>query len=158
MAIEPSDLRRVMGHFATGVTVVTSTIEGRPCAMTANSVASVSLDPPLILFCGDVNSETLRGVSESKSFAVNILNEHSESISRAFATRGPKSLDGIGYRTEHTGSPVFDDALAWADCTVHSSHDAGDHVIVVGLIERADAVDGGKPLLFYRGGYHSLGA
>ena len=158
MPIDANELRRVMGHFATGVTVVTSMIEGRPCAMTANSVASVSLDPPLVLFCGDRDSETLRGVMASKFFAINILSEHAERISRTFATRGPKTFDGMGYRPELTGAPVLDEALAWVDCALHSEFDAGDHVIVVGLIERADAADDGKPLLFYRGGYHTLGA
>lgn len=158
MPIDANELRRVMGHFATGVTVVTSKIEGRPCAMTANSVASVSLDPPLVLFCGDGDSETLRGVLQSKFFAISILSEHGERISRTFATRGPMDFQGIGFRTELTGAPVLDDALAWVDCTVHAQFDAGDHVIVVGVIERADALDEGKPLLFYRGGYHSLGA
>lgn len=157
MAIDGTDLRRVMGHFATGVAVVTSVVEGRPAAMTANSVASVSLEPPLVLFCGETTSDTLRGVQESKFFAINILTEKAERVSRTFATRGPKVFDGIGYRTERTGAPIFDEALAWADCTVWASWEAGDHVIVVGLIERADAAPEGKPLLFYRGGYHTLG-
>jgi flavin reductase (DIM6/NTAB) family NADH-FMN oxidoreductase RutF len=147
-----------MGHFATGVAVVTSMIDGRPCAMTANSVTSVSLDPPLVLFCGIEGSDTLNGVRESKFFAINILNEHAERVSRSFATRGPKDFEGIGFRTELTGAPVLDEALAWVDCTVQAEHPGGDHVIVVGVIERADAVDDGKPLVFYRGGYHSLGA
>jgi 3-hydroxy-9,10-secoandrosta-1,3,5(10)-triene-9,17-dione monooxygenase reductase component len=158
MPIDANELRRVMGHFATGVTVITSVIEGRPCAMTANSVASVSLDPPLVLFCGDNNSETLRGVQESKFFAISILGDHGERVSRSFATRGPKDFDGIGFRAELTGAPVLDEALAWLDCSVWAEFDAGDHVIVVGRVERADAADEGKPLLFYRGGYHTLGA
>jgi 3-hydroxy-9,10-secoandrosta-1,3,5(10)-triene-9,17-dione monooxygenase reductase component len=157
MPIDGTDLRRVMGHFATGVAVVTSVVDGRPCAMTANSVASVSLDPPLVLFCCETASDTMRGVQESKIFAVNVLSETAERVSRTFATRGPKKFDGIGYRTEHTGAPIFDEALAWADCTVYAQVEAGDHVIVVGLIERADAAPEGKPLLFYRGGYHTLG-
>jgi flavin reductase (DIM6/NTAB) family NADH-FMN oxidoreductase RutF len=158
MPIDANELRRVMGHFATGVTVVTSMIDGRPCAMTANSVSSVSLDPPLVLFCGDEASETLRGVQESKFFAISILSEHGERISRTFATRGPKDFRGIGFHTELTGAPILDDALAWVDCRLYGEFEAGDHVIVVGLIERGNALDEGKPLLFYRGGYHSLGA
>src|ERR1051326_9193324 len=128
MAIDGTDLRRVMGHFATGVAVVTSVSDGRPAAMTANSVASVSLEPPLVLFCGETNSDTLRGVQESKFFAINVLNEKAERVSRTFATRGPKVFDGIGYRTEHTGAPIFDEALAWADCSLWASWEAGDHV------------------------------
>jgi 3-hydroxy-9,10-secoandrosta-1,3,5(10)-triene-9,17-dione monooxygenase reductase component len=155
--IDATDLRRVMGYFATGVTLVASMSDGRPSAMTANSVTSVSLDPPLVLFCADRNSDTLRAVRASKAFAINILDEREERISRVFATRGPKSFQGIGFRSEATGSPVLEDALAWLDCRVHAEHEAGDHVLVLGVIERADARSEGKPLIFYRGGYHSLG-
>jgi 3-hydroxy-9,10-secoandrosta-1,3,5(10)-triene-9,17-dione monooxygenase reductase component len=157
MPIDASELRRVMGHFATGVTVVTSMIDGRPCAMTANSVASVSLDPPLVMFCPENGSETRRGVRQSGYFAINVLNEAAERISRDFSARGPKTWDGIGYHAESTGAPVFDDSLAWLDCTVFAEYPGGDHVIVVGEIVAADAAAEGKPLLFYRGGYHSLG-
>lgn len=157
VTVEAAELRRVMGHFATGVTVVTSMVEGRPCAMTANSVTSVSLCPPLVLFCPDKGSETLRGVQESRFFAINILDESAERISRSFAARGPKPFDGIGYRREKTGAPILDGALAWVDCSVHAEYDGGDHVIAVGLVEAADALTEGKPLVFYRGGYHTLG-
>lgn len=158
MPIDATELRRVMGHFATGVTVVTSVLDGRPCGMTANSVTSVSLDPPLVLFCADLGSETRRGVQQSGGFAINILDERHERISRSFATRGPKSFDGIGFRTEVTGSPLLDDALAWMDCRVYAEYEGGDHSLVLGLIERADALSEGSPLIFYRGGYHTLGA
>ena len=158
MPIDATELRRVMGYFATGVTVVTSVIDGRPCAMTANSVTSVSLDPPLVLFCADLGSETRRGVKQSGAFAINILDERHERISRMFATRGPKSFSGIGFRTAETGSPILDDALAFLDCRLHAEYDGGDHSLVLGLIERADTLPDGKPLIFYRGGYHTLGA
>ncbi len=155
--IDATDLRRVMGYFATGVTVVTAMTDGRPSAMTANSVTSVSLEPPLVLFCADLESDTLRSVRASGAFAINILDEREERISRVFATRGPKSFQGVGFRSEATGSPVLDDALAWVDCRVFAEHEAGDHSLVLGAIERADARAEGKPLIFYRGGYHTLG-
>ena len=147
-----------MGYFATGVTVVTSKIDGRPCAMTANSVSSLSLDPPLVMFCPDNESETKRGVEQSGFFAINILAEGGERISRDFSARGPKTWDGIGFRTEVTGAPVFEDALAWLDCTVFAQYPGGDHVIVVGEAVKVDAAPHGNPLLFYRGGYHTLGS
>ncbi|MCA1832424.1 MAG: flavin reductase family protein [Actinomycetota bacterium] len=158
MPIDASELRRVMGHFATGVTVVTSMLDGRPCAMTANSVASVSLSPPLVMFCPDNESETRRGVEQSGFFAINILEEGSERISRDFSARGPKIWDGIGFHAEETGAPVFEDSLAWVDCSVFAQYPGGDHLIVVGEILRADAHAHGNPLLFYRGGYHTLGS
>lgn len=158
LPIDATDLRRVMGYFATGVTVVTSMIDGRPCAMTANSVCSVSLDPPLVMFCAELASETRRGVQQSGFFAINILDERSERTSRMFAARGPKAFDGIGFHAEDTGAPVFDEALAWVDCRVYAEYEGGDHVIVLGMIERGDAMSEGKPLVFYRGGYHTLGA
>lgn len=158
MPIDGSELRRVMGFFATGVTVVTSVIRERPCAMTANSVTSLSLEPPLVLFCADPDSETRKGVAESGFFAINILDERAERMSRNFATRGQKNFDGIGFRAETTGAPILEEALAWLDCVVHAEYDGGDHVIVIGLIEAADAAPEGKPLLFFRGGYHSFGS
>ncbi len=156
MPIDATELRRVMGYFATGVTVVTSMIDDRVCGMTANSFASVSLDPPLVLFCAETDSETRRGIQGSKFFGVNILDANSERVSRMFATRGPKDFQGVGHHTEATGAPILDEALAWVDCSLHDELEAGDHVIEIGLIERADARAEGHPLLFFRGGYHTL--
>lgn len=145
-----------MGHFATGVTVVASMLDGAPCGMTANAITSVSLDPPLLLFCAEHTSDTLKGINQSGFFAVSILDQTYERLSRRFAAIGAKSLEGIAWRTETTGAPVLEDALGWLDCTVWASYEGGDHTIVVGVVEAADAHEG-KPLVFYRGGYHFLG-
>lgn len=156
MPIDPSDLRRVMGHFATGVALITSTLEGEPAGMSVNSLTSVSLDPPLVLFCADLRSDTLRGVRESGVFAVNVLAEGDEKLSRRFAVKGPQKFSGVAVRAGVTGAPILDGALAWIECRVEGVHPGGDHVIVVGLVQEAGAREG-EPLVFYRGEYRALG-
>lgn len=155
MTIDPTEFRLVMGHFATGVALITSMLEGEPAGMSVNSLTSVSLDPPLVLFCADLRSDTLRGVRESGVFAVNVLAEGEEAQSRRFALKGPQKFTGIAARTGTTGAPVLDAALAWLECRVEAVHPGGDHVIVVGLVQEAGARDG-RPLVFYRGEYRAL--
>jgi flavin reductase (DIM6/NTAB) family NADH-FMN oxidoreductase RutF len=156
MPIVGAELRRVMGFFVTGVTVITTLLDDEPWAMTANSVTSVSLDPPLMLFCGDLNSVTLKAVQEGGFFAVSILDASQEGLARQFAAKGPKSFDGIGYRLAKCGAPVLEHCLAWLDCTVYADYDGGDHRIIIGRVEDAGVGESPGPLVFYRGGYHAL--
>lgn len=156
MPIEGLELRRVMGHFATGVTIVTSRLDGEPCAMTANSVTSVSLDPPLVLWCALATSVTLQGVRQSRYFAVNILDASKEQLARSFSVKGKKTFAGVGHHSAKSGAPVLEDCLAWLDCSVYAEYEGGDHVIILGRVEEAAVVGSGGPLIFYRGGYHRL--
>ena len=144
-----------MGHFATGVTVVTTHFEDRPQGMTANAVASLSLDPPLIIVSVDVKAQMNACLKASGCFAVNILTEEQEEVSVRFARHGPKDFADIAYRTESTGSPVFEQALAFVDCRVTEILRGGDHDIFIGEIV-AGGTRAGRPLVFYGGQYGSL--
>jgi flavin reductase (DIM6/NTAB) family NADH-FMN oxidoreductase RutF len=156
VAIDKSELRRVMGHFATGVTVITTRDEnGRPFGLTANAVTSVSLTPPLILVCVDKTADTYPYFDRSKVFTVNILSDTQEGISRRFATTGIEKFEGVGYHRTETGCAVLDDAVGHLDCRIIDSYDAGDHTIYMGEVLSADANDV-PPLLFFRGGYRKL--
>lgn len=149
--------RHVMGHFTTGVTVVTSRRpDGSPCGLTANSVASVSLDPVLVLVCLDRAAASHSCVIGGGAFAVCILGSDAERVARLFSEgERAERFAEAPWRTEATGSPVLEDALAWLDCRVEAVYEAGDHSIVVGEV-RACAAKDGDPLVFYRGDYHRL--
>jgi flavin reductase (DIM6/NTAB) family NADH-FMN oxidoreductase RutF len=154
--IDKNELRRVMGHFATGVTVITTRDEeGNPYGLTANAVSSVSLVPPLILICVDKKCDTYPYFAKSKVFVVNILSEGQERISRTFATTGAVKFDGIGYQKSELGCAILDDAVGHLECKMVNEVDAGDHTIYVGEVERVAAEDV-RPLLFFRGGYRKL--
>ncbi|GAC1420314.1 MAG: flavin-dependent monooxygenase reductase subunit HsaB [Actinomycetota bacterium] len=156
MEIETTMLRTVMGRFSTGVAIVTSLLDGSPVAMTANAIASVSLQPPLMLWCGDRASTTLAGVRSSGVFALNFLSDAQEHLARRFSASGPKSFEGIAYGPQQSGAPVLKDCLAWLDCVVEVIHDGGDHEIVVGRVEAVEVGLDRPPLVFYRSGYHTL--
>jgi flavin reductase (DIM6/NTAB) family NADH-FMN oxidoreductase RutF len=156
MPFDRNELRRVMGHFATGVTIVTTHDgEGRCYGLTANAVSSVSLDPPLILICVDKRAESHPAFALSQSFVVNILSDEQEELSRRFAVSGGEKFVGLACRSGGTGAPIIEGALAHVECRVIASHDAGDHTIHIGEVESADAGTG-RPLLFFRGRYHRL--
>ena len=155
MALDHLDQRRIMGHFATGVTVVTTWHEDKPQGMTANAVASLSLDPPLVLVSVDVEAQMNACLKESTCFAINILTEKQEALSVRFARHGPKDFSDIDYRSETTGSPVLEQALAYVDCRVKEILPGGDHDIFIGEIVAGDAREG-RPLIFYGGQYGSL--
>lgn len=157
MPIEKSELRRVMGHYATGVTVITTfSKEGKLHGLTANAVSSLSLEPPLLIICVDKKAESYSSFEESGVFTVNILADDQEDISRRFAVSGGEKFEGVAYRRGGNGAPILHGVLAHLECKVHATFDGGDHTIYVGLIEEAETRDA-KPLLFYRGGYRNLG-
>lgn len=159
--VQPQDIdqarfREVCGHWLTGVTVVTAVDDGEPVGLAANSFTSVSLDPPLVLFCAGKSSGTWPRIEAAGSYAVNLLADDQEEISRVFATKDADRFKGVGFHTGATGSPILDDALGFFDCTIESVHDAGDHVIVVGRVVDLDVRRDAGPLAFYRGGYADL--
>jgi flavin reductase (DIM6/NTAB) family NADH-FMN oxidoreductase RutF len=156
MTIDRSELRRVMGHFATGVTVITTRdADGRPYGFTANALCSVSLDPPMLLVCVDKGAESHPALARSGVFAVNILRHGHEDLSRRFAVSGGDKFGEVSHRDGRTGVPVLDDALGFIECRVVDAHDAGDHTIYLGQIEHLEAFEG-DPLLFFRGKYRRL--
>ncbi len=155
MAFDHMEQRRIMGHFATGVTVVTTWYEDKPHGMTANAVASLSLDPPLVLVSVDVKAQMNTSLKASACFAVNILTVEQEALSVRFAKHGPKDFSDIAYRAGTTGSPVFEQALAYVDCRVTNILPGGDHDIFIGEIVEGGTGEG-RPLVFYEGQYGSL--
>jgi flavin reductase (DIM6/NTAB) family NADH-FMN oxidoreductase RutF len=158
--VTASEFRQAMGHFATGVTVVTSLgADGQPVGTTASAVSSLSLDPPLVLVCFDRASLTLRAVRAHHAFVVNVLAAPQQHLSANFARRGPAAAwDGVRHRPGPTGSPRLEGVLVALECTVESSFPGGDHEIVVGRVRDVETSDSqAAPLLFWRGVYTSLG-
>ncbi len=156
-AIDPAEFRRVLGRFATGVTVVTTrTSEGRPHGLTANAFMSVSLDPPLVVVAVDKNADSHPHLRQSGIYCVNILREEHKPISDKFASKVPDKFEGVPHLTKHTGAPVLEDALAWVECRVVQEFNAGDHTLFLGEVVALEQ-RGGRPLLFYGGKYHRLG-
>jgi flavin reductase (DIM6/NTAB) family NADH-FMN oxidoreductase RutF len=148
-----------MGHFATGVAVVTTIgPDGEPVGTTANAVSSLSLDPPLVLACFSRSSLTLAAVRAYGAFVINVLAERQRHLSRNFARSGlDAAWDGVEHRPGVTGSPRLGGVLAAVECTVEHYLPGGDHEIVVGRVcEVETGGDGAAPLLFWRGGYATL--
>jgi flavin reductase (DIM6/NTAB) family NADH-FMN oxidoreductase RutF len=159
MPIERNELRRVMGHFATGVTIITTrSVAGELHGLTANAFTSLSLEPPLLLVCVDKKAESYPAFEESKVFTVNILAEDQEALSRRFAVSGggSKKFEGVAYHLGANGAPIIEETVAYIECSLHAAYDGGDHTIYLGEIQQAEITEG-KPLLFFRGGYRALG-
>jgi|SRR5208282_861343 len=157
MPIEKNELRRVMGHFATGVTVITTFRKsGEMHGLTANAFTSVSLVPPLLLICVDKKAESYACFDETRAFTVNILASDQEDLSRKFAVSGGQKFDGVSYHIGANGAPILAGSVGYIECKVTAAHDGGDHTIYVGEIEQAETRET-KPLLFFRGGYRELG-
>jgi 3-hydroxy-9,10-secoandrosta-1,3,5(10)-triene-9,17-dione monooxygenase reductase component len=153
LAPDPAALRTVLGHFATGVAIITALDGDEPVGMACNSFTSVSLEPQLVLFCAAKSSTTWPRIQAARKWAANILSEESEEVCRLFAQKGADRFAHIAYSTGRTGAPVLEAAIAFVDCETVAEHDAGDHVIVVGRVLELGYAPEGKPLVFYRGGY-----
>ena len=155
MAFDSKMQRKIMGQWATGVTVVTTDGEAGSHGLTANAIASLSLDPPLVLVAVDKRAATLDYLKKNGCFAVNILRLDQEEVSRRFATPGPKDFSDLNIITALTGSPILADCLAFLDCRVADVLPGGDHEIFVGEIV-AGEYQGGEPLLYFSGSYRRL--
>ncbi len=155
MAFDSKEQRRIMGHFATGVTVMSTTVGDKTWGMTANAVMSLSLDPPLVLVAVDKKSQTHAYLKQSKCFALNILSSDQESISTRFASAGPKDFSDLQTIVAETGAPILVDVLGYVDCRLVDVLPGGDHDLFIGEIVAGDAAEG-QPLLFYRGRYAQL--
>ena len=143
--------RDVLGHFATGVTIITAEDAGEMVGMSANSFTSVSLEPPLISFCAAYSSTTYPHIQRARNFCVNVLEERQSEVARLFSTRGIDRFAAISWTRSPGGAAIIDGGLAWLDCTIEAEHDAGDHVIVVGRVNDCEAFAMRHPLLFFRG-------
>lgn len=146
--------RRVLGHYPTGVCVVTAVDDGgAPVGMVVGSFTSVSLDPPLVAFFPDKRSKSWPLIEGAGAFCVNVLASDQRDLCRQFATSGADKFAGISHRVSANGSPILDDVVAWIDCTLDAVHEAGDHYIVLGRVVALEVDRPSSPLLFFQGGY-----
>lgn len=153
---DPELFRQLLGRFATGVTVVTTRDPaGRPIGMTASSVASVSLHPPLVLVSVDQANDMHPALLAAPRFVLNVLAADQEAISRRFAAEHPNRFEGLGYRETRHGMPVLDGVVASIECDKHAAAPGGDHTVFFGLVT-GGSVSERRPLLYYRGGYTGL--
>ena len=162
-SIDTRELRNAFGCFATGITIVTTLNEkGEAVGITANSFTSVSLDPPLLLWCLDRRSTTFETFNACKAFVVTVLDINAAPLASRFAMKAGHSAEGVDTVPTELGPPTFSDALAVFECDVYARQDAGDHVVILGKVRRftrllIDDGAGSGPLLYYRGRYGVLG-
>ena len=156
MNIEPSAFRQALGHFASGVTIITTQHQGQLHGTTVSSFCSLSLQPPLILVCMDLNATLHDLVIENEVFAVNILAEHAERLSRQFARRIPDKFTGVNYKLGQSGLPLLDDAVTSLECRLVTRYPGGDHSIFVGEVISITIRPEYQPLLYYRSTYNRL--
>lgn len=157
MTVSQRQFRDAMGTFVTGVTIVTTMLDDRPRGITANSFSSVSLDPPLVLFCLGKSSTNFDPFMASTCFAVNILSCRQEDLSTRFAMYEGDRFEGVNWDRWLTGAPILADVVCAADCDLEARHDAGDHVVFIGRARRVEILSELPPLLYHRGGYARLG-
>jgi flavin reductase (DIM6/NTAB) family NADH-FMN oxidoreductase RutF len=153
VTIDPTAMREVLGHFASGVVVVTAAGPVGPLGFTCQSFASLSLDPALVSFAPARTSSTWPRIRQVGAFCVNVLAEEQEALSAGFARSGVDKFAGVGWRPGPHGAPVLDGACAWIGCTLWREYDGGDHTIVVGRVRDLAADESRVPLLFHRGRY-----
>ena len=157
MDIDSRELRGALGRFATGICIIsTVTDSGRPLGLTANSFASVSLDPPLVLWSLQNNSDVFAEFSTPRFFAINVLAKEHHGHSGRYAKKGDHLLDPEHFTPGKFGAPIVHGALVSFECELHATHDGGDHLIIVGRVRDMQRREDGEPLLFYSGNYHHL--
>lgn len=156
MTPDSENFRTVLGHFATGVVIVTSSTDGEPVGLTAQSFSALSLQPPLVLFCVAHTSTTWPRFRDTGRFCVHVLGDHQEKVCRNFAVSGADKFAGVDWEWNEAGNPVISDCIAYIDCRLHNVHEEGDHHIVIG--EVLDLYLGTKadPLLFFQGTFRRL--
>lgn len=154
-AVDDVAFREAISHFATGVTVITTLYEGRPAGMTASAVASLSIDPVLLLVCVNNTLPTHTAIEASRRFVVNVLGEEQEELARRFARPATDKFAGIRLKPDHE-LPVLDDAIAHFVCDVHERFPGGDHSIFTGLVRECGTVPGRRPLVYFRSRFGAL--
>jgi flavin reductase (DIM6/NTAB) family NADH-FMN oxidoreductase RutF len=154
--LDPWLYRRTCAQFATGITVVTTLdANGHPHGMTVNSFSSVSLDPPLVLVSIDLRNAILGHFISSSFFAINVLAEHQEELSRRFSSASENRFFNLAWRPGISGAPVLEGVLARLECSVVKTFEAGDHTVLIGEVKRAEYTEG-RPLVFFDSAYQEL--
>lgn len=153
ISLDSATFRTVLGHFPTGVTVVTALGPEGPAGLAVGSFASVSLEPPLVMFCPGNQSASWPVIRESGAFCANVLSDRQRDICNTFAGKSDDKFAGLSWTAKATGSPVLAEAQAWIDCEIAEAVEAGDHWVVLGAVRALEADSEKTPLLFYKGGY-----
>jgi 3-hydroxy-9,10-secoandrosta-1,3,5(10)-triene-9,17-dione monooxygenase reductase component len=154
--VDPRVLRDVLGHFASGVTVVTAATADRPIGFTCQSFSSLSLDPPLVVFAPSRTSRTWPRLRDIGQFCINVLAEGQDDVSQNFARSATDKFAGVRWTPSAHGSPVLDGVVAWIDGALTAEYDGGDHTLAVARVLDLGAEPGRRPLLFHRGAYGLL--
>jgi 3-hydroxy-9,10-secoandrosta-1,3,5(10)-triene-9,17-dione monooxygenase reductase component len=152
-AVDQTRFRHALGHFCTGVTVVTAIDDGTPVGFACQSFAALSLDPPLVLFCPGKRSRSWPAIERAGWFCVNVLTYAQRELSAVFGRTSADKFAGVPWSPAPSGSPVLDGVLTWIDCAVEGLFDGGDHFVVTGRVTTLGEHRDERPLLFYRGGY-----
>lgn len=158
MAIEPLSFREALGHYASGITVITSLVDGEPIGFTCQSFYSVSVSPPLVSFSVMSSSASYPRIRQAGRFAVNILSGEQVTISNQFARRGTDKWHGVEWQASPLGNPLLGGSLHWLDCEIHAEYAAGDHLIVIGEVKALNLQETAatQPLLYFKGQYCNL--
>jgi len=154
--VDPRTMRAVLGHFASGITVVTALPAEGPIGFTCQSFSSLSLEPPLVVFAPARTSRTWPRLRELGRFCVNVLAEDQTEVSDTFARSGADKFAGLSWRRSRLGQPVLADVVAWIDCELWAEYDGGDHTLVAARVLDLGADEGRRPLLYHRGSYGLL--
>ena len=150
--VQATAFRQVLGHFCTGVTVITAADNGRPAGFACQAFAALSLTPPLVLFCPARSSSSWPAIARAGYFCVNVLAAGQREIARRFGVSGADKFADVSWSPSPSGAPILAGALTWMECAVAAVHEAGDHYVVVGGVTELGPCQPGRPLLFYRAG------
>ncbi|MQW75362.1 flavin reductase [Nocardioides sp. dk4132] len=150
-----AEMRRVMGQFASGVTVVTAIDDGEPVGFVCQSFASVSLDPPLVLFCAALGGTTWPRIQRAGRFSVNVLAEEQQDLCARFGSRAGRRFEGLDWARSRWGTPSLPGVLARVHCEIDAVHRAGDHDVVIGAVDELEWVGHADPMVFFRGAFRT---
>ena len=157
-AIEPLSFREALGHYASGITVITSHVDDEPIGFTCQSFYSVSTSPPLVSFSVMASSASYPKIRQAGRFVVNILSGEQVGISNQFARKGTDKWHAVEWQQSPLGNPIIAGSLHWLDCEIHAEHAAGDHLIVIGEVKALSlqATPVTQPLLYFKGQYCNI--
>jgi 3-hydroxy-9,10-secoandrosta-1,3,5(10)-triene-9,17-dione monooxygenase reductase component len=150
---DPERFRQVLGHFCTGITIITASHEGEPVGFSCQAFAALSLDPPLVLFCPALTSTTWPRIEQAGYFCANVLTADQGDLATLFGRSQPDRFSKVDWTPDSSGSPIIDGALTWISCRIIDVHTIGDHYVVIGQVLALGECGADRPLLFYRGRY-----
>jgi len=156
MTVDKKTFRSVLGHFASGVVIVTSALHGKPLGLTVQSLIALSLDPPLVLFSPAKTSTTWPAARATGKFCVNILGEHQLQICQTFSASGGDKFATVDWAWSESGLPAISGCIAYVECELYETHEAGDHEIAIGAVQQLRLGDPRPPLVFFQGAYRQL--